>query len=566
MQLRNRTLLSFVSGLLLLSVPPLRTAAQSVTATVSIPGQPSAVAVNPSTDQIYVIDTTSGASYNPFTQKWSPWITTNATAINGGSNSAATLWGSQSYYFLGGYSGRWGSAVVNPITNQTYAVSAGWGNVVVIDDATNAVTSTSASSVWAVALNLTTNKIYGTYNSNNSPGGPQYGFTVIDGASNAVTTVSVSGIVNPCAVDVNPVTNKVYVANNGSANVTVIDGASNTFTNVPVGNSPVAVAVNPLTNQVYVVNNTSNGTVTVIDGATNATTSVPVGDSPAAVAINPVTNQIYVANNGSNNITVIDGATNATTTLKDQSALGPAGVAVDAMSNQIYVTNSGSATVTVIDGTTNALTTVTLPNASGTGPIALNPLTNTVYVGNGASNNVSVIAGIAGSGPPDFALGATPASLTVPAGGQATDTIVVGPPYGNVVDLSCSVAGPSPTPACDLSLSSIAPGPTYGTATLTITAPTPAAMLAPSYRPRLGLYAAWLPLLFGIAIWGRPNKRRALLSAGFLLLFLVVLASCGGNSQTQNQTTQTPPQTYTVTVTGTLGPIQHTAQITVTVQ
>jgi len=42
------------------------------------------------------------------------------------------------------------------------------------------------------------------------------------------------------AVAVNPVTNKIYVANGGSNNVTVIDGATNTPTTVSAGAYPIA--------------------------------------------------------------------------------------------------------------------------------------------------------------------------------------------------------------------------------------------------------------------------------------------------------------------------------------
>ena len=126
---------------------------------------------------------------------------------------------------------------------------------------------------------------------------------MIDGATNATITVATGA--NPIAVAVNPVTNKVYVANNGSANVTVIDGATNATTTVAAGTDPYAVAVNPVTNKVYVANYGS-ASVTVIDGATNATTTVAAGTNPQAVAVNPVTNKAYVANNGSDNVTVID--------------------------------------------------------------------------------------------------------------------------------------------------------------------------------------------------------------------------------------------------------------------
>ena len=119
-----------------------------------------------------------------------------------------------------------------------------------------------------------------------------------------VTTVTVGTFA--VAVAINPVTNKIYVVNRDSANVTVIDGATNGTTTVAAGTSPVAVAVNPVTNQIYVVNSGS-ANVTVIDGATNNTATVAAGTNPRAVAVNPATNQIYVANSGSANVTVIDG-------------------------------------------------------------------------------------------------------------------------------------------------------------------------------------------------------------------------------------------------------------------
>ena len=83
--------------------------------------------------------------------------------------------------------------------------------------------------------------------------------------------------------------------------------AQSITTTVVTGSSPVAVAINPVTNKIYVANQGSVN-VTVIDGATNSTTTVAAGSNPRAVAINPVTNKIYVANESSNDVTVIDGA------------------------------------------------------------------------------------------------------------------------------------------------------------------------------------------------------------------------------------------------------------------
>ena len=100
---------------------------------------------------------------------------------------------------------------------------------------------------------------------------------------------------------------------------------------VPAGNGPGAVAVNPVTNKIYVANGTSNN-VTVIDGATNATTTVtdPNAVGPVALAVNPVTNKIYVANGpdifSTEIVTVVDGATNSTATVyTGPGPVGPVG-------------------------------------------------------------------------------------------------------------------------------------------------------------------------------------------------------------------------------------------------
>jgi YVTN family beta-propeller protein len=128
---------------------------------------------------------------------------------------------------------------------------------------------------------------------------------VIDGATNETTTVAAG--THAVAVAVNPVTNRVYVANNSTDSVTVIDGATNAATTVAVGSQPYAIAVNPVTNKVYVSN--ENGvSVTVIDGATNATTTLATGVSPVGVAVNPATNKIYVCSYDDDNVMVITDA------------------------------------------------------------------------------------------------------------------------------------------------------------------------------------------------------------------------------------------------------------------
>jgi YVTN family beta-propeller protein len=119
---------------------------------------------------------------------------------------------------------------------------------------------------------------------------------------------------------------------------------------IPVGSSPGAVAVNPTTDTIYVANNGSN-TVSMIDGATDTVTAtIAVGTSPYSVAVDPLTNTIYVANFGSRTVSVIDGATNTVTqTVGSGAGVGndPSGVAVDPRTNRLYVTNYVDGTVSV---------------------------------------------------------------------------------------------------------------------------------------------------------------------------------------------------------------------------
>lgn len=361
-------------GFTLLLVPPL-SRAQTVVATIPVGTDIlRAVAVNPVTNKIYVASCTFHGFAGP--------PTGNLTVIDGATNATTVI------------KGCFWDVAVNSVTNKIYVPSA------VIDGATDVLTYIPGIGGDAVAVNPVTNKIYVA-----NDGGYTY---VIDGATNSLTTKVIDPNALPlhaAAIAVNPVTNKIYVANNGilipfntnPGNVTVIDGATNSATTVtdPNASTPVSVAVNTLTNKIYVANqgsspNSNNGNITVIDGATNAVTTLtdPNAVSPQAVALNQTTNKIYIAN-ASSNVTVIDGATNAVSTVKDPNALGTSSLAVDSVTNTVYVTNFGCqndacthqpGSVTIINGATNALATIIDPNGGDPWILATNSTTNKIYV------------------------------------------------------------------------------------------------------------------------------------------------------------------------------------------
>jgi DNA-binding beta-propeller fold protein YncE len=238
------------------------------------------------------------------------------------------------------------------------------------------------------------------------------------------------------------VTNKIYVANSGTSNVTVIDGNTKSTTTITDPNvagarlSAVAIAVNQTTNKIYVVNTSfdSPGNVTVIDGATNTTTTVtdPNANTPHAVAVNSKTNKVYVANQGSGypgpnhgNVTIIDGATNSTSTVADANAVAPQAIAVNEVTNKIYVANindtslSENGGVTVIDGATNSANSVKDPNAIAPIALTVDPATNKIYVANEGSL-------------PEFS-GNNPGCVTI-IDGATSATVTVIDPHANGPD------------------------------------------------------------------------------------------------------------------------------------
>jgi large repetitive protein len=277
--------------------------------------------------------------------------------------------------------------------------------------AAQATTITAGVGPWAIAVNPMTNKVYVA---NYSYFGE---VTIIDGGTATATSVFTG--YSPAAVAVNPVTNKTYVANFNGDSVTVIDGATNSTHTVVDGTArgPAAIAINTETNRVY-VGNYKTRNVTVIDGSTNAVIAVvslqnssPVGVAPhICLAVNPITNKVYVTNYHNNSVTVIDGATNTPVNVTVGSY--PWGVAVNPATNRVYITNNGSANVTVIDGSSD-IVTATLTVGGYPKAVAINPATNRIYVANyNSAGTVSVLDG-ATNIVTSVAVGVNPVTLSV---------------------------------------------------------------------------------------------------------------------------------------------------------
>lgn len=121
-------------------------------------------------------------------------------------------------------------------------------------------------------------------------------------------------------VGVNPKTHIAYMTDRGGfGSIFAANMASNNVTKIHVGHSNTdlltAMAINPVTNKIYIANADSN-TVSVLDGLSNCLLSnIPVGVQPRGLAVNPVNNLVYVANMLSGTVSVINGTTDKVTSL-----------------------------------------------------------------------------------------------------------------------------------------------------------------------------------------------------------------------------------------------------------
>lgn len=355
---------------------------------------------------------------------------------------------------------------VDPATDTAYVAvlptsSTGTSVVAVVNLATQAITTTIpvGPAPASVAVDPVTNVIYVINEGADS-------ISVISGATDTVTaTITLTGLPSRAlgGIAVNPATDTIYVGTrNGSdlAEVTVINGATNTVTATisdrNLIGTPLAVAVNPDTDTIYAayfVPFGSPATVYVINGTTNSVTSViDLAGTPEAMTVDPVTNMFYVAESGET-VTAYNGATNAATQTVD--ILGtPRGLAVNPDTNTVYATPAFNVNnVTLLSGadiTQTSMIPVAIP-----GSIAADPDTDTVVVVTGNSN-LTIIA-------------LQPASITSPA----TATFTTGQSGSFTVETTG-------TPVPGLGVSGFLPeGLTWDNATIT---GTPAASAGGRYQ------------------------------------------------------------------------------------
>jgi YVTN family beta-propeller protein len=255
---------------------------------------------------------------------------------------------------------------------------------------------------------------------------------------------------SPQAIAINPITNKIYVANDGSNNVTVIDGRTHSTSTLAVGSRPFWIAVNPETNKIFVSNfgNTNTGatpSLMVIDGATHAVGAPQVVGDVGWTTVNPVTNRTYVLRyGGSDEVNII--ADNVYHNTAATFSFRPVGLAINPVTNVLYVIHEGTGDVVAMNmaddvpyppllcpnGAGGFKAQPAPPPAAAPGPcidipgtpvgVAVNPITNKIYtVSSGPSGQIAVINGFGQANPHTFT------TLTPPGTTGVAKAVAVNP-------------------------------------------------------------------------------------------------------------------------------------------
>jgi YVTN family beta-propeller protein len=297
---------------------------------------------------------------------------------------------------------------VDQATDTIYVANSGDGTVSVIDGATcnagNAsgcnrrpATVRTGAFAAAVVVDPITNIVF-VANQDTHPGT----VSVIDGNTcdgshpagcghQPFTTTNVGG--GPSGIDINPVTDTIYVANSAEDSnsvplpdgdtLSVIDGATCTVTNksgcnpvgtIRVGTDPASVTVDPRTNSLYVANtydntNATTGTVSVVSGAkcdaanisgcaSQIPPQVPVGTDPISTAFDQATDAVYVTNWKDDDVSVINAARcNGTQTVGCTGVpptitvgLAPSWTVVSLALHTVYVVVQSTNSVAVLSG------------------------------------------------------------------------------------------------------------------------------------------------------------------------------------------------------------------------
>jgi YVTN family beta-propeller protein len=276
------------------------------------------------------------------------------------------------------------SIAVNTATGKVYVANAEDGTVSVLDPDSDAVVATIPVGLhpYSIASDPATGNVFVTHTFGDQ-------ISLIGGATNTVTQLHTG---SADLIAVNSRTGTIYLLGYGGA-VTVLDEASRKFTRRAVGKHAWALTLDETSGTVYVTR-IEDADLAAIKGSSSELAILAAGAIPCAIAVDSKTNTLYVANYGDNTVTGVNAGTGqAIATL----AVGerPKAIAFDSALNLIYVANAGGNTVTVIDAATNTIL-ATLPAGKSPYALAVVPGSMRLYVANVSDDQSSTVVDLSG--------------------------------------------------------------------------------------------------------------------------------------------------------------------------
>jgi YVTN family beta-propeller protein len=401
-----RAILGFLA-LCLFALCPHRALSQAISATIPTSSIAWAVAVNPATNKVYVVNYAESG---------------RVTVIDGATNATTVV-------PVGSYPV---AVAVNSTTNKVYVANSGSDSVTVIDGATNSTTTVPVGqNPTQLIVNQTNNTVYVL---NASLLGT---VMVIDGSTDAVTDSIWAGY-DPSIIAVDTATNQLFVSagsnsdyqnvepdkdvysyNGGSGSAT--DNGSVAFSALVKGIKPFSLGADPATGQLVVTATGGFGIelISLANGEVTSSHFYAAGWGP--VAFDSATGFAYVGDLSGQYLHVINCSNFKELILPV--GYHVAAVAVDESANAVYtVEQAAQGSVAAVDRLTNAITILPVypfPNA-----IAVNPVTHKVYALNSdAQGTVTVIDGIPAMTIPTVS--GPPQSQTVAAGSTVAFNVAV---------------------------------------------------------------------------------------------------------------------------------------------
>jgi len=283
------------------------------TRTVKVGANPIALAIDRKTNKIYVANAGSGS----------------ISVIDGASDDVvATIPGEAHPYAI----------AANDITGKVYVTNTYSNAITVIDVHTDTAHPLNVGGADGIAIDSRTNTIFLTHYEDPD-------LRIVDGATGTVRKIRVGAHIWGMVFDEG--SGSLYLAHTVTAEIVSVNEKTLAVHTIPVGQIPCALAVNPATQRLYAVNY-GDETLSFIDLRSHrAIATLPVGHHPQAAAVDLTRNVIYVANVHGNTVTAIDGRNNR---VIGAFAAGeaPYAVAVDAETGKVFTASYGSPALTQV--------------------------------------------------------------------------------------------------------------------------------------------------------------------------------------------------------------------------